>query len=73
MKEQIIAVLGKNHKGPIAFDPINGFYGLYTYRGSVYVFKNGEESDYDDLDESDKKELLKAVLSKKWKVLKSLQ
>jgi hypothetical protein len=73
MKDKIIEILGQNHTTPIQFDEINGFYGLYTYRNGVYVFKEGEDIDYDDIDNSDKNKILKAVLSKKWKLNKSLQ
>lgn len=73
MKEQIIEILGQNHIKPIQFDEVNGFYGLYTYKSGVYVFKDGEDIDYDDIDDVDKKIILKVVLSKKWKLNKSLQ
>ena len=73
MKDKIIEILGQNHTTPIQFDEINGFYGLYTYRNGVYVFKEGEDIDYNDIDSSDKNKILKAVLSKKWKLNKSLQ
>jgi len=73
VKEQIIEILGKNHTTPIQFDEFNGFYGLYTYKNGVYVFKEGEDIDYDDINDSDKNKILKVVLSKKWKLNKSLQ
>lgn len=73
MKEQIIDLLGKNHTTPIEFELVNGFYGLYTYKGGVYVFKDGQDIDYEDIDEKDKTKLLNIVLSKKWKLNKSLQ
>jgi outer membrane protein assembly factor BamE (lipoprotein component of BamABCDE complex) len=72
MKEQIIEILGKNHTTPIQFDEVNGFYGLYTYRNGVYVFKNGQDIDYDDIGDSDKNKILNVVFSKKWKLNKSL-
>jgi hypothetical protein len=73
MKEQIIEILGQNHTTPIQFDEVNGFYGLYTYKSGVYVFNEGEDIDYDNIDDSDKNKILKVVLSKKWKLNKSLQ
>ena len=73
MKEQIIDLLGKDHTTPIEFDLTNGFYGLYTYRGGVYVFKDGEDINYEDIHDKDKTKLLTVVLSKKWKLNKSLQ
>lgn len=73
MKHQIIDLLGKNHTTPIQFDSINGFYGLYTFKGGVYVFKEGDDFDYEDLSEKEQKKILKVVLSKDWKLNKSLQ
>ena len=73
MKEKIIEVLGHDHTTPIQFDEINGFYGLYTYKNGVYVFKCGEDIDYEDIDDSDKNKILKVVLSKKWNLNKTLQ
>lgn len=75
MKEQIIEVLGQNHKS-IQFNAVNSHsevYGLYTYKGGVYVFKEGQDIDFDDLDTKEQKKVLALVLSKDWKVNKSLQ
>lgn len=75
MKEQIIEVLGQNHKS-IQFNVVKSnseVYGLYTYRGGVYVFKEGQNIDFDDLDTKEQKKVLALVLSKDWKVNKSLQ
>ena len=76
IKEQIIEVLGQNHKHPIQFNAVNSHsevYGLYTYKGGIYVFKEGQDIDFDDLDTKEQKKVLALVLSKDWKVNKSLQ
>jgi len=73
MKEKIIEFLGKNHTTPIGFDFVNGFYGLYTYRSGVYVFKDGMDIDFESIDKKDQKGILEVVLSKKWELNKALQ
>jgi hypothetical protein len=71
MKEQIINILGKNHKS-IEFDLVDGFYGLYTYRGEVYVFKDGWDIPYTEIDSKTQKKILDIIISKKWKIKRSL-
>jgi len=76
MKEQIIGILGKNHKTPIEFNLVRNYdevYGLYTYKGGVYVFKESMDIDFDELESKEQKEVLGLVLSKKWKLNNALQ
>jgi len=77
MKDQIIELLGKNHKIPIEFNYVKNYsedvYGLYTYKGGVYVFKDGMDLDFDDLTPKEQKKVFDTVLSKEWKLNKSLQ
>ena len=58
MKEQILQLLGKNHTDPIQFKSVNSYseiYGLYTYKGGVYIFSEGRDIDFDDLTEKEQK------------------
>ncbi len=73
IKEEIIKILGKDHLTPIEFTAVFGFYGLYTYQGGVYVFKDGEDIDFEDLMGKEQEKILDTVLSKNWKLNKSLQ
>lgn len=73
MKDQITEILGKSHTTPIQFKPVNGIYGLYTYKGGVFVFRDGMDLDFDDLDNNEQKSILSVVSSKNWKLNKSLQ
>jgi len=76
MKEQILEILGKSHTDPIAFNSVKTYteiYGLYTYKGGVYVFREGRDIDFDDLTEKEQKKVCNMVISKDWKVNKSLQ
>lgn len=75
MKEKIIELLGKNHKDPIDFQTsYDQVYGLYTFKGDVYVLKQGMDLDFEeDLTEKEQKKVLELVLSKKWIVNPSLQ
>jgi len=75
VKQQIIDILGQNHKS-IQFNVVKSnseVYGLYTYKGSVYVFKEGQDIDFDDIDTKEQKKVLGLVLSKDWKINKQLQ
>lgn len=73
MRDQIIEILGRSHTTPIQFNPVNGIYGLYTYKGGVFVFRDGMDLDFDDLNNSEQKSILSVVSSKNWKLNKSLQ
>lgn len=77
IEQSIISILGKNHKDPIQFthqSVVNGIYGIYTHKGSVYVFRQGQDIPFYDKRISDKerKEILNSVESKKWIVSKTL-
>ena len=75
MKEQILEILGKNHTNTIEFISVNNFgevYGLYTYRNDVYVLKAGEDIPFDELTEKEQIKVTNMVVSKDWKVNKSL-
>ena len=75
-EEKVLKVLGDNHTDPIQFDDAKlhtDVYGLYTYRGGVYVFKEGWDIDYKDLSSVEKKTINQRFDSRKWKVNKSLQ
>lgn len=72
MKEQIIEVLGSNHKHTIQFNSAKSHsevYGLYTYKG---VLKSHWDIDFDDLDPKEQKKVL-VLLSRDWKINKTLQ
>lgn len=76
MKEQIIEILGKNHKIPIAFKDVHDYnevYGLYTYRNEVYIFKGGFDGCFEDLPEKEQKKVVDMVISKRWEKNRSLQ
>ena len=81
IKEEILTILGKNHKTPIAFSGIadNGnikyedVYGLYTYKNGVYCFKGGWDVDFDELTDKEKLKVLNMVKDKKYKLNPSLQ
>lgn len=75
-KSRILEILGKNHTTPIQFNSVKSysdFYGLYTYKNGVYVFKDGMDLDFDDLTPKEQKRILDMVESKDWKLNKSLQ
>lgn len=75
-EDNVIQVLGKNHKNTIQFDDAlrhDEPYGLYTYRGNVHIIKAGEEWNFADLTDSEKKILTTRFNSKKWKINKALQ
>ena len=75
-EEKVIEVLGKNHTNPIQFEDAKSYddpYGLYTYRGGIYVLKGGMDLDYKDLSDQDKKNLNQWFDSENWEVNKSLQ
>ena len=76
MQEKIIAILGVNHKTPIAFKDVTNYnevYGLYTYKGTVCVLKCGEDIDFVDLTEVEQKKVVELVESKNWILNKALQ
>ncbi len=77
MKKQIIEILGKNHKIPIEFNSVKNYtedvYGLYTYKGGIYVFKDGMDLDFDELTLKEQKKIFDIILSKEWKLNKHLQ
>ncbi len=75
MKDQITRVLGTSRKIPIEFDnlPNSNVNGLYTYLGDVFVLKDGDDIDFNDLPGNEQEVILNAVLSGKWKSNKSLQ
>jgi len=45
----------------------------FIYKGGVYVFREGRDIDFDDLTEKEQKKVCNMVISKDWKVNKSLQ
>ncbi len=76
MKSKIIEILGKNHTTPIEFNSIEKYsnvYGLYTYKNGVYVFRDGEDLDFEELTSKEQEKILNIVESKCWKLNKSLQ
>jgi len=76
MKDAIISILGKNHKHPIQFDEVlshSEIYGLYTYKGSVRVIREGMDINFDVLLPEEQNKVVKLVESKKWSVNKALQ
>jgi hypothetical protein len=76
MKEEILNILGKNHTNTIEFISVNNYsevYGLYTYKGDVYTLKEGQDIPFDELTEKEQTKITSMVLSKQWKINKSLQ
>jgi hypothetical protein len=76
MKTKILETLGDNHKTPIHFNSVTSYtevYGLYTYKGGVYVFKEGRDLDFEDLTQQEQKKVFELVESKNWKLNKHLQ
>ncbi len=76
MKEDIILILGKNHKHPIQFVEVHKhseLYGLYTYKGGVHVIREGMDINFDTLSPNEQEKVVKLVESKKWRVNKALQ
>ena len=76
MKEKIINILGKNHHNPIEFlidKNHNNFYGLYTFKGEIYVLISGEDIHFDEIEIDDQTKIFKIVESGKWKNNKKLQ
>jgi hypothetical protein len=76
MKEQILKILGNNRKWPVellsATQP-NQPYGLYTYRGEIYVFKEGQDISFDQLTSAEQTSVTSDILSGNYKTNKSLQ
>lgn len=75
-KNEILEILGKNHKTPIEFLSVKTcteVYGLYTFKSDVYVFKDGMDLPFDELTPKEQKKVLDMVLSKNWKLNKCLQ
>lgn len=76
MKEQIIELLGKNHTNTIQFLSVKNYYevyGLYTYRNDVFVLKEGMDLSFDELTEKEQKKVFNMVVTKDWKINKTLQ
>lgn len=75
MKQQILNILGNNHKDTIELlsATSNEPYGLYTFKGDVYILKDGEDLAFDDLTPTEQKKVTNQVTSKNYKVNKSLQ
>jgi len=74
--EKIVYILGKNHTDPIAFKSVNNYkevYGLYTYKGGVFVFKEGMDIDFKELTKKEQIKVLDMVERNDWVVNKSLQ
>ena len=65
--EDILKSLGENHTDPIAFESADyeEVYGLYTYEGGVSVFRAGMDIDFNDLSDTEKKEVINRFKSKK--------
>jgi hypothetical protein len=75
MKRQILNILGDNHKDTIELLLATGNepYGLYTYKGGVYVLQDGDDLDFDDLTSSEQKKVTDQVVTKNFKLNKTLQ
>ncbi len=76
MEEKIISVLGKNHTKAIELLGVNrnkDVYGLYTFQGDVYCFKECTDIPFDCLTEQEQKTVVKHFESKKWKINAALQ
>ena len=76
IEEKIISILGKNHTTTLQFTPVSDHrdvYGLYTYRGCVYVLKNSMDIDFESLTEKDQIKIFSMVEKKQWVLNKSLQ
>ncbi|TXG81375.1 MAG: hypothetical protein E6R13_06290 [Spirochaetes bacterium] len=75
MKEEILVIRGNNSPS-IEFTKVKENtkpYGLFTYKGNVYVFKEDFHIPFEELLEEEQKEVLKTTKAGDWKVNKSLQ
>jgi hypothetical protein len=66
--EEIIKILGPNNTNPIQFLENKKFpeiSGIYTYKGNVYVLKDGGDYNFNLLTEKEQKEIINMTLSKK--------
>jgi hypothetical protein len=76
MKEKIISMLGNNHLDPIQFEETqeqSEIYGLYTFEGGVFIFRDNMDINFDDLKEEEQKIVTEMVESKKWIINPTLQ
>ena len=76
MEDEIISILGKNHTDTIQFMPPKSYtdiYGLYTWKGKVYVSSAGMDIKFSTLEWVDQEKVLKLVKSKEWVVNPELQ
>jgi hypothetical protein len=75
MKQQILDKLGNNHTKPVELLAATGNepYGLYTYRGDVYVLNAGQDSSFDDLTLNEKSKIVDQIISNNYKINLSLQ
>lgn len=64
MKNDIISILGRNHKTPIVFNSKQETDAIYTYKGEIYCLKMGRDYEFDELTQKGKDDILKALKEK---------
>jgi hypothetical protein len=75
MKNQIIKIIGDNHTESLELLLANDNepYGLYTFKGDVFVLKNGFDIPYDELTLPEQKKVFNQIKSNNFKLNNSLQ
>ncbi len=76
MKKDILSKMGMNRTTPAQFTADRKYdevYGLYTYRGDVYVFKEGMDIPFDEITEKEQKEVHAFIMADKFVYNAALQ
>ncbi len=76
MVSTIIDKLGSNHTETISFTSVNEnnkVYALYTYRGDVFVLKEGMDIPFEDIDYDEKKDVINYIESGTYVVDNTIQ
>lgn len=73
IEEDIINILGGNHKKCIVFNDRFEIGGIYTYKGRVYCLASGMDFSIEDVEDKSKIFILNAIKDKKYKIDNSFQ
>lgn len=73
MKLKILEKLGNNSTDVRVISSKGEFFGVYTFKGNVYVLNNGSDVPFDELDGNLQQSILAAIESGNYEVDNSFQ
>lgn len=71
LEEQIIEVIGKNHKRPFALTEVKHYHevhAIYSYKSQVFCLKNGDDIPFVELTVAEQKTIHDFIKADKYKL-----